>query len=95
MTEGLTPDQMRRLRRIAHEAQQTYVGTHWPSMEEMRRDGIGHGLIEDRKHDPAIRRFLSTFCPEFVRDLLDMLDTFQKESGHGFYYAKQGTNEDD
>jgi hypothetical protein len=41
-------DRIKTLRRIAREAQNTYVGRHWPTMEAMRVDGIGHGLVEDR-----------------------------------------------
>lgn len=63
-----------RLRRIARAAQNTYVGRNWPSMEDMRKDGIGHGLIEDRAHERFIRRYLDTFQPEFMVDLLDAID---------------------
>lgn len=66
-----------RYRRIAREAQATCVGTHWPSMDDMRRDGIGHGLAEDRAHERRIRRFLDTFQPEFVADLMERLNTLR------------------
>jgi hypothetical protein len=61
---------LRALRRIAREAENTYVGRHWPSMADMRRDGVGFGLVEDRAHERAIRRYLDTFQPAFVVDLL-------------------------
>lgn len=62
-----------RLRRIANEAERTYVGRHWPSMGDMRRDGIGFGLVESRTHERFIRRYLDTFQPAFVVVLLDGL----------------------
>lgn len=68
------PSQIKRLRRIAREAHNTWVGRNWPSMADMRRDGIGAGLVEKREKDPAIRRYLDTFQPEFVLELLATLD---------------------
>ena len=59
------------LRRICREADRTYVGKHWPSMETLRIDGVGVGFTERGDADRAIRRFLSTFSPGFVLDLLD------------------------
>lgn len=64
------PQTLRRLRRIAREARNTYVGRHWPSMEDMRRDGVGFGLVEDAAHERFIRRYLETFQPELVVELL-------------------------
>jgi hypothetical protein len=62
---------LRTLRRIARAAANTYVGTHWPAMDTLRHNGIGIDFNEDRKHEAAIRRFLSTFSPEMVLFLLD------------------------
>ena len=73
-----------RLRRIARAALNTWVGRNWPSMAAMRRDGIGYGLVErNGKPDQAIRRFLDTFQPDFVVDLLDLLaaSTVRPEDG--------------
>jgi hypothetical protein len=60
----------RRLLRIASEASNSWVGRNWPSMEDMRRDGMGYHLVENSQKDPAIRRFIATFSPEFVSELL-------------------------
>ena len=62
---------LRKLRRIAREAQGTYVGRHWPTMAEFRRDGIGYGLVEDAANERFIRRYLAEFQPELVLQMLD------------------------
>ncbi len=76
VAEALGPfaEALPRLRRIAREAQGTWVGRNWPSMADMRRDGIGFGLTEDAAHERAIRRYLATFQPAVVADLLGLLD---------------------
>ena len=61
------------LRRICREADRTWVGKHWPSMETLRVDGVGVDFTERGDGDRAIRRFLSTFSPEFVLGLLAAL----------------------
>ena len=74
-TEPLNPVLLKSLRRNAREAARTYVGTHWPSVKDMRRDGIGAGLVEKREKEPVIQRFVATWSPEFVLDILDRLAT--------------------
>lgn len=70
--EALSAEELARYRRIAAAALNTWVGRNWPSMEAMRRDGMGHGLVErSGKPDRAIRRFIDTFQPDLVLDLLD------------------------
>lgn len=67
----MTPDQLAWLRHVAERAADTWVGRNWPSMEAMRRDGIGHGLVEKSgRPDQAIRRYLDTFQPLLMVDLL-------------------------
>lgn len=66
----MNPDDIRRWRRIAREAANTYVGRHWPTMASLRMSGLGTELTEKREKDPAIRSFISTFSPEFALDLL-------------------------
>lgn len=68
---ALSDTRLKRYRSVAREAQATYVGRHWPSMRDMRRDGIGSGLVEDRANEARIRRYLDTFQPEMLVAMLD------------------------
>lgn len=70
MTDLALAEALLRLQRIAREAQNTYVGRNWPTMADMRRDGIGFGLVENAANERCIRRYLDTFQPEFVVSLL-------------------------
>ena len=69
----MTPKENARLRRIAREAGDSYVGRHWPSMRTLGMNGLSSELTERREKDPAIRRFIATFSPDFVLCLLDEL----------------------
>lgn len=42
-------------------------------MADMRRDGIGFGLVDHAAHERLIRRYLDTFQPAFVAELLDAI----------------------
>lgn len=71
--------------RRARAAQQTYVGRHWPSVKDMRRDGVGYGLVEDRANEAKIHRYLDTFQPEFM---VDLLAEFQRLRGAALRSAR-------
>ena len=60
-----------RLRAQAKRAAGGYVGKHWPTNAQLRRDGFERHLNE---HGPAIRSFVATWSPSFALTLLEVAE---------------------